>query len=161
MIRYDVKLKLDPSTNAFRELRGKLMTSLRKVKTVCPDLTLYPWHDKNSVQGNRKLKGITDFERDLPKDLAKLSPYLYDATPDDRGKIIYGAGLYLGHSKSKDDLMKEITYWFQQNNYCLFIRPLQVDSSIIIGWGLYFIQWLNTEVLVAEILKKHGLKLGL
>ena len=73
---------------------------------MCPDLVLYPWADKHNLQGNRKLKGLTDFDRDLPKELNKLQAYLNDATPDDRGKIIYGTGVYLGHNKDTDEIVK-------------------------------------------------------
>jgi hypothetical protein len=161
MVRYDVKLALDPSSNPLRELRTKFVTFLKKIKTVCPDLVLYPWADKNNIQGNRKLKGLSDFDRDLPKELNKIQAYLNDATPDDRGKIIYGAGIYLGHNKETDEIVKELSFWFNQNKYGLFIRSLQADDVVIVGWALYSFQWLNANMLAAEILKTEGLTIGL
>jgi hypothetical protein len=120
---------------------------------------LYPYYDKDCVEGQREYKTIRRVD-DMPKQVGPFQRYFHEAYPRFKGGKIWTA-IYLGTTKTLKDLIKEGLWWFEQFGYQLWDRQLQCESIVTIGWAIGSLPHMN-ELPIRNALKRElGIEVGL
>ena len=153
--RYDIKLSVPPceAPEALTELSKVLVSIWTVLREADKKLVIYPWKDGSTYAPLQKIK-------DMPTLLPDIGRYFNRAFPRKLGGTIY-ISMYLGHEKTFKTLQDELAWWFGNHGYGWYIKPLQCERSICIGWLLYSTLDMDREQLAEEIRRKIGVKVGM
>ena len=155
MVRYDIKLSVTPceATEALTELSKVLVSIWTVLRNADKKLVIYPWKEGSSFAPLQKIK-------DMPTLLPDIGRYFNRAFPRKIGGTTY-ISVYLGHEKPFKTMQDELAWWFSNHQYGWYVKPLQCERSICIGWLLYSTLDMDREQLAEEIRRQIGVKVGL
>ena len=155
---YDLKLLLPPTepANALEALKGVLSEVWSVLKEADKRMVIYPWN--NSAE-SRALPGLKKVE-DLPGTLSGIQEYFNRAFPRKQGGTIY-VSVFLGHDKPFKEMNTDYGWWFSGHNCGWYLKALQCEKSVVIGWLLYSTIDMDRDLLAAEILRITGVTVGL
>ena len=157
-VRYDLQLRVPPTdpAQALDALKGVLLSVWKILKEADKKLVLYPW---SNSEESRNLPGLTKID-EMPGTLSGIQAYFDRAFPRKQGGVIY-VSVFLGHDRSFKDMMSDYRWWFLGQGFGWYVKALQCEKSIVIGWLLYSTIDMDKEMLASEILKATGVKVGL
>jgi hypothetical protein len=151
--RYDWKIKVTPSTNTFEALREALTSMFDHIKGHETKLVVYPW------SADDKSSGITK-AADIPTGYSGLKKFFTRVFPRAAGGIMY-ASVYLGHTKTFQDLQQDAFPWMQSVEHGWYLQSLQVERTIPLGWLLYSSRSMDVPLLKSAIEKATHVEVGL
>jgi hypothetical protein len=156
--RYDWKLKVQPSTKPVEALREALVTMFDQIKNEDKqNLVIYPWKTDSAI--NAKTKRIMK-SSDIPKGVDDLQKFFDRAYPRTKGGDIY-VSVYLGHKKSFHIIHGELNWWLREMNFGFYLKALQVERTIGIGWLLFSTLTMDVDALAPAILAATSVDVGL
>ena len=150
-IRYETRLKLEPSEKPNDECWSKLHKFLKTILEADKSAVLYPWSNTHN-RGNpaqRHYKAILDVKK-LPTNPKDWKVYFERGNPNKDGGFIYPS-IYLGHSTPFDKLHETVKWFLTSDNCGWYERKLQVEQTRIIGWLMYSLRTMNTEALEEKL----------
>jgi hypothetical protein len=155
MFRYDIKLDVAPceakdSLAALSKVLVEVGTALRDADK---KLVIYPWKEGSTAPPLQKTK-------EMPTTLPDIARYFDRAFPRKAGGTTY-VSVYLGHEKSFKKLHEEVSWWFSNHGFGWYLKALQCERSMCIGWLLYSTLDMDKEQLADEIRRTIGVKVGL
>ena len=156
--RYDLKLLLPPTepAQALEALKGVLREVWTVLKEADKKMVIYPW--SNNAE-SRIFSGLKKVE-ELPETLSGIQEYFNRAFPRKQGGTIY-VSVFLGHEKTFKEMSTDYGWWFSGHNCGWYLKALQCEKSVVIGWLLYSTIDMDRDLLAAEILKTTGVSVGL
>ena len=155
MFRYDIKLDVAPceakdSLSALSKVLLDIWTALRDADK---KLVIYPWKEGSSFPPLQKTK-------EMPTTLPDIARYFDRAFPRKAGGTTY-VSVYLGHEKAFNKLHEEVSWWFTNHGFGWYLKALQCERSMCIGWLLYSTLDMDKDQLADEIRRTIGVKVGL
>ena len=159
MLRYTLAMTVDPADRADLEMCTVGAKWFKKILEMDKTAALYPYYDKDCVEGQRTHKTIRRAD-DVPKSVGVFQRYFHEAYPRFKGGKVWTA-VFLGTTKTLDELIKEGLWWFEQYGYQLWNRQLQCESTIIVGWAIGSLPHMNEQPIRDAIKRELGLNVGL
>jgi hypothetical protein len=151
--RYDLKISVPASDDAFKALWDALYLLITKLQTVDKTLIVYPWEESDLSD-----KVLTN--ANIPKTVVELKQFFSRAIPRSKCGLLY-ISAYLGHNKEMSAIMEEIGYWLKEQSSGLWMRQLQTDRTHLVGWALYSTNQMNELLLGAAIEVKTGVAVSI
>jgi hypothetical protein len=135
MVQYDIKLSVTPceATEALTELSKVLVSIWTVLQNANKKLVIYPWKEGLPFAPLQMIK-------DMPTLLPDIGRYFNRAFPQKVGGTAY-ISMYLGHKKLFQTLQEELAWWFSNQGFGWYIKPLQCERSICIGWPILDTQY--------------------
>ena len=125
-----------------------------KLKETDPRLVIYPWSKESA-----KVPGLTKVE-ELPDKVPAIQEFFDRAFPRKAGGTMY-VSVFLGHDKPFQDMHSELDWWLVGQGYGWYLKALQCEKSVVIGWLLFSTIDMDREVLAEEIRQLTGVEVGL
>ena len=130
-----------------------LQQLLLKLKSYDPKLGIAPWQEKST---SLPIFSHTDIPS-RPSELENFFPRIRYL----RTGLTWYSGLRLLHSVPIPELRKDMLPWLKEENHGLFIRTLQAENIVDVGWLVYSTWEMETEALSAAISNTIQMEVGL
>jgi len=154
IVRYDLKVTMEPSDKAVSSPTAALKSLIKKLKEADPTLLIAPYQERN--QEERYLFGATG----LPSTLTDIKKYFLGITPKSKGGACY-ARILLGHNRPVSEIMEDISWWLREQQAGLWKRPLQTEETVPKRWFLYSHQRIDLPVLQEHLEDTLQMQMGL
>jgi len=151
MVRYELKIHVDPSEKPNEECWLKLHQLLKTILEADTTACIYPWGDDHNKGPpiKRKNKAITDPKK-LPTTPQGWKVYFDRANPIKDGGNIYPSVL-LGHTTEFSELHEEVKWFLTADAHGWYARKLQVSTTRILGWLLYSLRTMNVDMIEEKL----------
>ena len=144
--RVDIKLKTPPSTTPEETTVFLLQQFLLKLKSFDKKVGIAPWKENTSHR-------LIFSHMDIPTRPSELANYLPRIRFSKNG-ITWYSGLRLIHIIPMPDLRKDMLPWLKDEGHGLFIRTLQAENIVDVGWFVYS-TWEMEAASLAEAISQH------
>ena len=161
--RYDLKLRVPPSTTPDKALIQVTTAWFTKTKEYDPTAALLPFYDSDDTPSRRAVS----IPAKIPQGMGEFKKYLARAAPKVEGGDNY-TSIVLATDKSYEEIIADMGWWYKQHGHTLYKRGIQTERTKNLGWILYSTRAMDTlfmrnmlQKLVNEwdVGKKAGLSL--
>ena len=158
--RYDLRLKVNPSTNPTAEIHTSLKMVLGELWKQDLSLMLIPYKEEDHQDDRAYIWSTNSKKLDGVTTLQGLQKYLHGIRPRTKGGDLY-CQIALASNKSMVKIMEESGYWFQETGHGLWIRQVQAERVVTLGWLLYSHRKIDLTALQEILEQRTRAKLGL
>jgi hypothetical protein len=145
-MRFDIRIhiKQDESINNVLNLQKQISTIINELRKSDDTIKVMPWSDSSNKNHLEESDIRTQME------LNQFFPQIRSISQGPTwGEV------KIQHSKSWETILYETNQWLNENSHGLYHKDLQTETSYSIGWLLWSFRNIDTQVLAAEIEKKH------
>jgi hypothetical protein len=153
-VRYDWKVNYPPSDAPVEALREGLQALFDMIKNEDDQAIIYPWESTNT--SNRRIKTSDD----IPGTVGDLKDFFFKAIPRKTGGPAY-VSVFLGHVKPFRSIHENIDYWLKDEKFGFYLKALQVERVLGIGWLLYSTSQMEIQTLKTAIENMTGVSTGI
>ena len=154
--RVEIKVTTQGSTQSDVELVNAIRAVMVKLKEADTSMTLLPY---SAAQAN-SMAPLHRFPNDIPSNIGTLKKYFQNATPRMNGGSYYVRAL-LCFNKPFDETLEDIKWWLGENKAGIWVRRVQEEKVMRLGWLLYSVRSMDIERLTRFYSYRYGTKVGL
>ena len=151
--RVDLKIRAPPSDTPEETTIYMLQQFLIKLKSYDPKLGIAPWQENST---SPPIFSHTDIPS-RPSELENFFPRIRFL----RTGLTWYSGLRILHTVPIPELRKDMLPWLKEEGHGLFIRTLQAENIVDVGWLVYSTWEMETEALSAAISDTIKIEVGL
>ena len=151
--RYDLKVWAKPSTEGNLVLAEQFRKWFKKVKDFDKSAMLVTYRKEDKFWYCLNAESI-------PESVSKMKELFQGANPRPKGGGIYVQCL-LAHNKPFKEIMKEISWSFNDDKMGMWERHCQAEQTVEVGWFLYSLRDMDIGDLRAEFEQWFGASIGL
>ena len=117
---------------------------MTKMQESDPKLEILPWYS-NDI-GEEPIKNF----KSIPTSLFLFKKYFQRANPKENGGKIY-TDVYISHSKPIEELTGDLSWWLKKEDIDIYIKDIQAETTVRLGWLLFSFGSLHVGSLTSEI----------
>jgi hypothetical protein len=117
-------------------------------------------HDEHDRRQNKSfIQGVDSFRAKINiRNVALLQKYFAGAVPKKNGKPI-NMKILMGGASPSSEYKEQLEAW-AQNGHWFGVRPLQMQNTMEVGWGLFSVRKTDPDALAAETSSFCGFPVG-